>query len=94
MEKIKKTLFGSMESKEKDARRAEAQSKAIAEAADQSTAMKLKRRKGVKYQIAPVIDPKAAYPGYLPATTWEELDHIGGKEYVQEAQDRGEVYQG
>lgn len=94
-ERIKRTLFGSKESKEKEAKRAEAQSKAIAEAAaKERPTMEMKLHNGVEYQIAPIVDPKAKYPGYIPATTWQDLEHIGGTEYVRKVQDRGEVYQG
>ena len=49
---------------------------------------------GVKYRLAPMVDQKATHPGYVPATTWEGLEHIGGTTYVKKVQDRGEVYQG
>ena len=95
LQRMKDSLFGSRESKEKDAKRNEAQSKALQEAAaDDPTKLKIKRRKGATYRIAPVIDPKGSYEGYTPATTWDNLEHIGGTEYARKVNDRGEVYQG
>lgn len=97
LERIKDSLFGSKESKEKDVKRKEAQSKAVAKAASaysDTTKLKVKRKGGVKYQIAPVIDPKANYDGYTPADSWDKLEHIGGTEHARKAQDKGEVYRG
>ena len=95
---MKNTLFGSKEAKEKEKKREEAQQAEVAKAAaaqrDGQTALRVKKRNGVKYQVAPIIDPKAPPRDYVPATTWEGLEHIGGKEYVKKVQDRGEVYQG
>ena len=92
---MKDSLFGSKESKEKDAKIKDAQAKAIKQAATvDPTKFHVKRRKGVTYQYAPVIDPKGTYEGYTPATTWDKLEHIGGTEYARKYNDRGEVYQG
>jgi hypothetical protein len=95
LQRMKDSLFGSKESKEKDAKLKEAQAKARKQAAAvDPTKMYVKRRKGVKYQFAPVIDPKGNYEGYTPATTWDKLEHIGGTEYTKKYNDQGEVYQG
>jgi hypothetical protein len=98
LSRLKNTLFGSKEAKEKEQKREEAQQEEVAKAAaaqkDGQTGLRVKKKKGVKYQVAPIIDPKAPPRDYVPATTWEGLEHIGGKEYVKKVQDRGEVYQG
>jgi hypothetical protein len=49
---------------------------------------------GMRYRVAPMVDQKATHPGYVPATTWEGLEHIGGKTYAKKMQDHGEVYRG
>lgn len=98
LSRIKNTLFGSKDAKEKEQKREEAQKAEVAKAAaaqrDGQTTLRVKKKNGVKYQVAPIIDPKAPPRDYVPATTWEGLEHIGGKEYVKKVQDRGEVYQG
>ena len=96
LERIKNSLFGSKASKEQEQKSKEAQAKELTKAAAvyDGTGFRMKKRNGVKYQIAPVIDPNATNVDYTPATTWDGLEHIGGDKHAKRAQDKGEVYKG
>ncbi len=92
LERLKTSIFGSKEAKEKEKKREVAQRKAVAKAAsDEANELKILQSNGVRYRIAPVVDQERTYPGYTPATTWDGLEHIGGKAYVKRVQDHGEV---
>lgn len=45
------------------------------------------------YNVAPVVDP-TVNKEYIPATTWDGLQSMGGRQWVKAKKDGGEVYKG
>ena len=94
LKRIQQTLFGSKESKEAEQKREdEAQKKTKELARRDASGRKTKKIGARTYDVAPVVDP-SVNKDYVPSTTWDNLEHIGSRQYAKAKADRGEKYIG
>lgn len=97
LSRIRRSVFGSEESKEASRRREEARKKSVQELAETPEQERTGRvyvdPQGREWEVAPLVD-ESLNPDYVPATTWEGLDRIGSEEWVRRRADSGEVYYG
>lgn len=92
--RIQQTLFGPKKLKETEEKQEGISEKKTKKLAKRDGSVKQTLRVGQKvYDLAPVVDP-AVNTDYIPATTWDNLERIGSREYVKAQADRGEKYVG
>lgn len=94
--KMSDLLFGDKKAEEKKAKQVEkAKARAAEEGREASTSkipeqVKINR---VTYRPAERYDP-ATNPDYLPSSTWDGLERVGGVQWAKKRMDRGEQYTG
>lgn len=97
LSRIKKSVFGSKESKEAEKRRADARQKQVKGLAEQNYEDRqievIRDGAGRKYEVAALVD-ESLDKDYTPATTVQGLKWIGGERWVRQRADQGEQYRG
>jgi hypothetical protein len=91
--------FGSKKDNEAEERveqKGREKTKELARRQEASGGLERRRRadgKGGVYEVAAVVDQEVN-PQYVRATTWDDLERVGGVEWTKAKQDAGEKYNG
>ena len=101
LQRLQNSVFGNKESREASKKREEAHQKRVEELAQQQTHGQQPGREvvrdwqGREFEVAALVDESVdGARGYVPASSWEGLERIGGEEWVRRRADGGEVYLG
>lgn len=98
LSRISKTIFGDKKAEEKQKKLKEAAvargegGQEIVETSSTNVKSKVKIN-GVTYERAERVEP-ATNKDYLPSTTWDGLERVGGEQWVKKRLDMGEQYSG
>lgn len=95
MRRLRDTIFGSKETKAVEASREKKQQQQLDELQTQDPSVKEVKvgADGRSYEVAALVDPSKR-SDYIPASTWEQLERVGGAQWVRSRQDQGEQYKG